>query len=38
VNLGNVFSGSHLKYGSEESVQVCGASFVAGRLSGWWEE
>lgn len=32
VNFGNIFSGTHLKYGSDESVQRCGASFVAGRL------
>ena len=37
VNVGNIFSGSHLKYGSEESVQSCGASFVVGRLFDWEE-
>jgi hypothetical protein len=35
VNVGNIFSGTHLKYGSDESVQSCGASFVVGRLSSW---
>jgi pimeloyl-ACP methyl ester carboxylesterase len=37
VNVRNIFSGSHLKYGSEESVQSCGASFVVGRLFDWEE-
>jgi hypothetical protein len=34
ASLGNLFSGAHLLYGFEESVQNCGAEFVIGRLSG----
>ena len=34
VGVGNLFSGAHLLYGFEESVQSCGAEFVVGQLSG----
>lgn len=37
ASVGNLFSGAHLQYGFEESVQTCGASFVVDRLSGWEE-
>ena len=37
ASVGNLFSGAHLLYGFEESVQSCGAGFVVGQLSGWEE-
>jgi pimeloyl-ACP methyl ester carboxylesterase len=32
ASVGNLFSGTHLLYGFEESVQTCGAGFVVDRL------